>query len=365
MSKPRALVVEFYDSHLETLFPQVYMLEAAGHEVWVAVQDQFVPQTKATLPGRKIISLPTRGYFARWQAPWRVAYTLWKQKIGKLAINTVASNPLRRLVLWLWFLPKVQVATVVHGANRLAKRGSMSWITTRIRRFWVISTHQRHYLPPAASKFIIGQFYPILFTDPAQPQVKVALDTALAWLSKGPDAPILVGIPGHPNPERRDYMALLDALEKTSAQPSQVQFWLLGNYYSGFGPAILEEIDRRGLSPWFRWGTGRIPTLEYHTLLRQCQLLLPLLHPGILDYEKYQTTKTSGNLNLGLGFGLPMALPHEFKVDPLIEPLKYSYPLDSLAEEIARWANEGIAPPANWLAPTLDSLTQDYMAVWQ
>lgn len=359
-TKKRALVVEFYDSHLETLIPQVYLLESAGYEVWVSAQNQFEDNLRATLPGRHLLALPTRGFWARWYVPLLVVYTLWRKGIRQVMINSPASNPVRRFLMWLWLLPRVQVSSVVHSTNRLKKGGSQRFFNTRIKRYWVLSQHQLDQVGPLPQGLRVGKYLPIIFEDPQHDKPSPSLAQATQCLSPGPDtAPMILAIPGHPDRHRRDYSVLFEALKDTRATPNQVQLWLLGNYTRYDGPQLLQEIESAGLTPWFRWGTHRIPDSHYYVLLQNCQAILPLLHPSVAGYQQYQTVRTSGNFNLAMGLQRPIALPEGFLADKDLAPWVVHYPADKLADWLHQVRPSSL--PTNVTPIDLHSVASTYL----
>jgi|GEM_PF-4101698 len=355
MNAPRALVVEFYNAHLETLYPQVYYLEAGGHTVWVAVPETFVQAVQNHLPGRTVIALPTQGFWARWRKPWRVLQHLRKHRIQKLAVNTLTSNMGRRLAFGLWFLPRVQAAAVLHSTNRLRPKRSQRLINPRFRRYWVLSTHQHEYLPPNAVRFRIGTLWPVILEDATSPHYqRVARSPFLQ------EDTTVIAIPGHALRARRDYQALFHALEQIRPPLDEVLFYLLGDYSAQDGPDIVQEIKDRELTHYFRWSTHRLPQYEFNQQLRSCQAILPLLHPGQPGYEKYQTVKTSGSLNLAPAMGLPILLPQGFLLDQEIQPWVIRYPLKGFA--LMRWRHILPKPSAQW---NLESSRDQYLEVWK
>ncbi|MEL6535047.1 MAG: hypothetical protein AAFQ98_06520 [Bacteroidota bacterium] len=350
----RALVAEFYNAHLETLYPQVFYLEASGHTVWVAVQDTYAVAVQNHLPGRTVIALPTKGFSARWLAPWKVLRTLWRHRIPKLAVNTLTSNLGRRLTFGLWWLPRVQPAAVLHSSNRLRPRLSQRIIQTRFRRYWLLSAHQHEHLPVRPTRSQIGTLWPVVLEDPQSPGAGLQ---PLSSISE--EATVRIAIPGHANRQRRDYQALFGALEKRQPKPGEVLFFLLGDYSAQDGPDILQEIQDRELTHYFRWYTHRLPQYDFNQQVRACHAILPLLHPGQAGYEKYQTVKTSGSLNLAPALGLPMLVPQGFLMDKEIQPWVIRYPLESFSQ--MRWLLILPKPTATW---DVEASREQYLRVW-
>ena len=360
----RALVVEFFTAHHETLIPQVYLLEEAGYAVWVAVQRSFADKLRTQLPGRKLVVFGNRGPGLHLVGPWLIFWTLLTQRIHTLAINSVLSTTLRYMVTLLWLLPHVRVGALAHGTNRLGRGGSQSWIEKRIKHWWVLSTHQLDHLPPQAKNLKVGILPAYAWCDPKLPVTLPSALVAQQLLSSGQPANLTLAIPGHPDALRRDYAGLFDALEKSSPPPKQIQFWLLGNYSNHAGPTLIHEIKQRKLEAYFRWGSQTIPFPHYHALLMQTHGILPLLHSHLPSTHQYQTSKISGAFNLAIGHQKIIALPKDFLVSQELVPFVLRYDEQALDQHFLDWCPDDFSSSQRLPLPSMTEQSAQYLNVW-
>jgi hypothetical protein len=130
-----------------------------------------------------------------------------------------------------------------------------------------------------------------------------------------------VGIPGEVDFRRKDYLALINAANTTSLDPS-VRFVLVGACKSDREDArqMRDLITQHGLEKRFTLFDGFVDPGTFFRYIAQCDLLLPLIHPSTSVFLTYKRFQISGTYNLSFGMAKPMLMhealrgPEDFQV---------------------------------------------------
>lgn len=111
-------------------------------------------------------------------------------------------------------------------------------------------------------------------------------------------------IPGLVEFSRRDYLGFLKILKNIKVE--NINFIILGNISKLDGPKVYEKIKEHNLERLFTVYSNFVPYEEYFSVLQNSDLIMPLIHPNIENFEKYHTTKITAAFSMAFSFKIPL-----------------------------------------------------------
>ncbi|MBS1615406.1 MAG: hypothetical protein JST06_04735 [Bacteroidetes bacterium] len=303
MSQKKVALIELYDSHAEVLYSQLRFLLEGGYEVTLIVSAAH-KNLVAAFDGdfqTQYVSIAQKRGLPLLQALWQIRSLILKSGIGTVIFNTAHSNPVRNFCLFP-FPKSIRFFGVLHGVNKLQGSLSQRIISRRIPNYFLLADYMlekalkvRH----EGLRFCV--FYPMF--HPAFPQqVLVQRRPEELWIA----------MPGAVEFKRRDYLSLLEALIKMQVRP-RLRFLLLGNarHPAGNGPELRQKLRAEGLEDLFLFFDHFLPDELLHSYLRECDAVMPLIHPINTDMGKYLENQISGAFPLAFAYRKPL-LMHEY-----------------------------------------------------
>ena len=121
---------------------------------------------------------------------------------------------------------------------------------------------------------------------------------------------VWIVIPGAVSLGRRDYLTLL---RPDVPYASHIKFIILGNKNKADGQLIHKEVNKAGFQSNFIFFDGFVPEEEFYSYVLQCDYIMPLIHPGRGEYDKYVSEKISGTYNLATAYRKIMLCPKDME----------------------------------------------------
>lgn len=295
--KKTIALLELGGSHVECLYAQVLFLQPT-HEVHVICNRHLWPEL-AHMEGISGHQLHDTGGSRR-QVIAQVKKYLKAHHIQYLVINTTEISLVRDLVLRLLF-SRINITGIVHNARKLNNSFTMRKMTgLKVKKFFVLNDALLAHIH-AAKGTAVSSFYPVFFPHTGKPLPK---QEGECW----------VGVPGSIDGSRRDYTTLLEQIH-THGLPPDMKIIFLGGFYPERDPDIAARLN--ALPPDLRqqlvtFGPELVPQPVFDSWMRQTDVLLPLLHPGVHKFPEYLTTRISGAYNLSFGYQVPLLMEQSF-----------------------------------------------------
>jgi hypothetical protein len=142
-----------------------------------------------------------------------------------------------------------------------------------------------------------------------------------------------VAIPGGVEQTRRDYSGLASELEKGGLR-EDIEFVVLGDGSKGQGPELRGRLRAKGLDRRFLFFDGYLSTADMASYLASSDAVLPLLHPGMPQFELFERYKVSGSFNLAFGYKKPLLLHRKLADLPTFRGLSIGYGMDTLLDTL-------------------------------
>lgn len=131
-------------------------------------------------------------------------------------------------------------------------------------------------------------------------------DIKANYIPKIVNSKIEVCIPGNVEYSRRDYKGLVDLISKSDI--NNVKFIILGNCNSIDGPDFCDYIREKGMEEYFEIFNGFIPYDSFVSKLSNCDLIMPLIHPSVKNFNFYHETKMSSSFIMSYTYFKPLLL---------------------------------------------------------
>lgn len=311
------LLLEAGGSHIECMYSLIHILYKNNERVFVACNKKLVSSLKEPSKLAGLLELPDditkKQHFL---LSLKIRKYIRQQKIEAIVINTTEISFIRDL---LFLLPKLNYTGIIHSAKRLEKSFTFTKLISRkIRKFFVLGDYLLSELNPHPV-FRVASFYPVYF-----PEVKkrfVKKDANEIWIT----------IPGKAEQSRKDYLGLLQAIEKNKLDPD-IKFIFLGENKLN-QPMLAQLNDSDKLKQHVITFDNYIDYDEFHSYIQQSDYILPLLKTSNDDF--FGNNRISGSFNLGLGYKLPFLLPESYNVNIDLKPYSIYYSdLDDLLYQI-------------------------------
>lgn len=289
-SSKKAIILEFYNYHIECIYPQVVYLTNGGFDVELVCSKEILQNIEYLRSKCKII-----GYdFNKLTSYIKVWFYLLKNKKSTLIIlNTAQGNKVLKFII-LPFLSRFKIFGIIHNIKKLEESKGQKIITKKISKYFVISEYLKE--SSISKKYGISSINTSLFPAFVTESIK----------HKGNE--IWITIPGNIEKKRRDYDWLIDFSHSYNLD-KRIKFILLGNAKKGDGNEIIRKIKLLKMENKFIWFESYITQDTFNNYIESSDYLLPLLNENNKEYLYY---KVSGAFTLSEAFAKPMILHSNF-----------------------------------------------------
>jgi hypothetical protein len=313
----KVALVEISGSHDECLYTQVRIINSRPN---TALTLFVTPALIAQVSG---IVEPTQLRAVSMRKGWRglidaiaLRNLLVREGFDLIVFNTCQGKAVRN-TLMLPYPTKTRFAGVLHHTDKLVNSFTQKAISRKVKHYFVLSDR----LLPADrhSDLRFSYFYPIEF--PAIRGRLLPKHEGEVWLC----------VPGQVEEKRRDYEALISAIRTKGLAP-HIRLVLLGRYgNSDEGKRIHARIEALGLGAQVMMWQDFVPNELFHSLMHQCDAVLPLLHPSTASFKLYDN-RITGAFNLAIGYGKTLILERSFENYPDFAGRSVFYRTDKLPE---------------------------------
>ena len=320
----KVAIVEVGGSHVETIYTIIHLLQLKGCEVSLVINQKLLPliYDRSGIKNIKTVPDDLSKLSVQLREFGKLRSFLKKEEIETVFIGTTEIKPVRTLV---FFLPVKNIIGIVHHTRKLEKGSTFKNILSlRMRKFMVLGDYLLKELKPL-SKYKVVSLDAVYF--PPVKELKVIKPVHEFW----------VVIPGMVHSDRRDYLPLIEILSKSNLR-KELKIIFLGNL-----PREEKEI-RQALNTWIEAPSHVVTFDEYldydvfHSYLSQADLVLPLIK---MEGDRfYNDSRTSGSLNLGLGYQKPFLLPSTYNNNTIAPFSTYYSSHDELIDKMVSYIED-------------------------
>ncbi|MBP5742744.1 MAG: hypothetical protein J6W49_04820 [Paludibacteraceae bacterium] len=252
-----------------------------------------------------------------------------KSGIHDVVFNTGSGREVLKFVYSCLF-SKIRFYGIQHNTYRFQHFGLQYLISLKMSKYFVLADYLSHDLPGFFRKRTIP-FYPIYFKDVET----VELDK--------PDDEFWVVIPGGVEFRRRNYVGLLDSLER-KVPLKNIRFVILGRVSKKDSEFAYFEsrLKAMNLCDRFVFLDKFIPNELFYSYINQADLILTLINTDATGrHFNYTTYQVSGTFNLSFAFKCPMLLEDYYKKHEPFASCSFFYGKSRLVDELNALADDG------------------------
>ena len=314
----KILIVELSTSHTEIIEPILNVLKP--WTVDLAIHENSFSKVENLEHQIKIFKLSNNSEVSEAQA------IIKKNNYDLVIFNSAQGKNALSLVIKTFFV-KSRYVGFHHNPEKLVRSFTQSLIKLKIKKYVLLAQFNKDYLVRnSVDAKTMHVFYPVMDQFTAQSQAAVGKDQQQR----------LIAVPGVLEQGRRDYFGLIQAVRKNSQLFKNIKFELLGNSLTHDGPEIKKQISQFKLADHFQLYDGYVEQKVLDQCLRQCDYVMPLLHPGTKYFEKYLHTKISGAYSLAFSFHKPLLMHDLFSSINDFKENCVFYNLNNLDEQIQK-----------------------------
>ena len=300
----QVILIELYPYHIECLYSQILFLKSAGYQVTL-ICDKRVE----SIIGEFSLNLKIVFYdFSKLISFVSLRSFILQSNTEKVVLNTAQGNRALKF-LSQWFPRRIHFFGILHNTSKLKTSFGQKIINRNVKSYFVLSKYV--YLSAQQYKNISFQYFNPAFFPTFESQKSEAPH-------KGDEMWIVV--PGSLEYKRRDYDFLINFSKNASLD--NVKFILLGNSDKGDGKEILDKLKEYQLEKYFTVFSGFVPNYLFSYYLRKADFLLPLINPGLSEFNSYTKYKISGMFPLSFAYHVPLLCHRIFQE----EVIGFDYP---------------------------------------
>lgn len=297
----KVALLETGNSHDECLYAQVKIWNSTDNVHLTLVCNQKLKANVSSFNGVSSFHfVSVRSGLKQWIDMWRLSRWIKRQKFNLVVINTAQGAVVKKLMMFLNGR-KPKLFGILHNIVKV-NSGSISQrlISNRLSGYFVLNDYLLHQLDNKKLTTKTAAFYPVIF--PSFSEVKLPPKGDETW----------VCIPGQVEMKRRDYAGFFDALERQKPV-ANLRFILLGRcaHAHGDGAFVKQRITELGMEKQFMLWDEFISNELYHSIIRQSDFIMTLIHPEHISWQLYEGQIT-GAYNLAIGYQKPLLLHRNF-----------------------------------------------------
>ncbi|MDH4262310.1 MAG: hypothetical protein OEV78_04615 [Spirochaetia bacterium] len=285
-------LIELGENHQECLYAQLLFLKKAGYNVHLIVSKQLIHLINYSPIWNQLYLHDVNGSSSILEL-YKISRYFKKNKIKKIIFNTAENAVVRNL---LFLTPKIQCYGILHDVLKINSSQNQKIISRRIKNYFILNDYLKNSIEEKYQNKV-SSFYPIFF-----PEIKDSFKPA--------KNKIMIVIPGQLELKRRDYISLIDVVEK--AKFKSIKFVLLGNCARGDGEKIKQYILNKKLESQFILFHEYLSENAYHAWIKSSDFIMPLLHPDVTSVNSYLTKNISGAFNFAFAYKKPMFMHEAF-----------------------------------------------------
>lgn len=314
-NKKEIALIELGDTHQECLYSQLLFLKKAGYSIHLIISRKLFSNINYSGMWDHIYLHNIKGSISLIKLI-KIAFYM-KQNRVKTAVFNTAENAVVRNFLFL--IPGVICYGILHDISKLNSSLNQKLISRHIRKYIVLNDYLRETVVKNTN-LDVSVFYPIFFPE-MQDFNKIRKKKGEIWIA----------VPGQLELKRRDYLGLIDIVEKT--KPGNIKFILLGNCSQGDGELIKKTIAEKKLQNAFILFKEYLAENDFHNWIKLADAIMPLIHPAG-DRNDYLSQNISGSFNFAFGYKIPMLMHEAFFNLQDFQTSSIFYNMDSLASTL-------------------------------
>lgn len=282
----KVLLVEFNDFHEEVIVPQLEFLKNTKYDVHLFINEQ-VKSKNLDFDIDKINYIKGSNKYIKALYIIKILFYIKNNNINIIIFNTLNSKYIE--ILNKILNNKLKKVAIVHNVDNFMQD------KMDISNFMVLSENIFTYTVALyEKKYHFGYFYPLIHNQKSKCLIQKTSDQ------------FQIVIPGLIELSRRDYLGLIELIKNITLK--NVHFIILGNISKLDGPEVYKKIEEYNIQKYFTIYKQFVPYEEYFSVLKNADLIMPLIHPNTQNYQKYHISKITASFNMAFSFKIPLLI---------------------------------------------------------
>jgi hypothetical protein len=318
-------LIEFGGSHDECLLTQMEAVHAAGREI-VFVTNRAIWERNPHLHRfcKSVYYVEPKGKaIGDFLLMRRLVQFLKREGVSKLVFNTAQGGHIRNLAL---LIPKrMECYGIIHTVRKFQGSATQKVINRRIKNYVVLSDDLLKRIQPPQG-ITVGSFYPVAF-----PHFDEVIEK--------PAGQHWIAITGGVENRRKDLDAAIAFIRNS---PENVHFLFIGktDIHHPDAQDFLRKLVEYKLEARVRWFADFVPQETFDALLKQCDFLLPLIHPGTPSADQYISNQISGAFTIAFAYKIPLLIHEYYRTEEDLQLSAHFYNEGNFTDEL-RYAFAG------------------------
>ena len=327
MISKKIILAEFSVSHSDILHTVVNFLTDSGYEVHLWINSDAGFDAGDVPVNTKVNLKANNSLFTNITFTLGLLYYIIIHNITRVFINTAHGLLVRNFCLFSRLF-SFEVTGLMHHGEKLKGSKTQDIISGKIKKYFVLSDFIKENLESEyGNAFKFSAFYPVILKNHSGPAVQER-DYKL------------ICIPGEVSDKRKNYQALIDCVKEYSKEfRSKVKFDILGRVKYEWNKKYISEMNSPELKDLFITYDKYISNNSYFGRLSECDVILPLIIPGVENFENYLKYQISGAYNMAYIFKKPLLLYDGFRGYGEFEGISLFFNEENLGEVIMNILN--------------------------
>lgn len=287
----KILIIESHNFHEEVIIPQIEFLKNSEYDTHIFINEK-IKDKNIEINNSVVNYIKTSNKLVKIFSIIDIVKYIYIKKIDIVIYNSLEDRYIK--ILNMLVLSKIKKIAIVHNVNNFLEN------KMDLKHFFVLSDNVLMYCKKNFNNYSFASFYPLIFNQ----------NKENTKLRKSNDI-LNICIPGKIEFTRRDYTGLINLVKEKNIE--NCNFILLGNIEKEDGPRVLQLIKESNVEGKFTIFKGFIPYPDYFNVIKNSDLIMPLIHPNVKNFNEYHSTKISASFNMAYTFKKPIFMYKSFK----------------------------------------------------
>ena len=306
----KILIIEFNDFHEEVLLSQVnYLKNNKDIKIYLYINEKLKSKLNFEKFNINICYINSKNRFTKIFSIFKILKVIKKEKIDHIVFNTFESI---YVLLIKSFLKNQKKFFIVHNVDKFKCKGKKN------SQFLVLNETLKKYTIKNYNKCNFDYFYPLIIVN------------ELNNLNNKKKTEIKIIIPGLVELNRRDYLGFLKLINNVDLD--NIKFVFLGNILKNDGPLVYKKLKECDLLKKVKVYKNFVPYEEYFREIANSDLIMPLIHPGVKNFEKYHYAKITAAFSMAFSFKKPLLLYKSLADLEEFKNISISYDINNLVK---------------------------------
>ncbi len=310
----KILIIEFNDFHEEVILSQLnFLIKEKNTDIHLFINESLnnkIDFYKFLKNNLKINFISNKNSkWIKFIYLYKIKKYILENNIDIVVFNTYECKYIQILSN---FIKKRKIA-IIHNADKFLIKKT----NKKINSFFVLNKTIFETIKNSKKNINVSYFYPLIEYNNEK---KISNDK------------LKIVIPGLIELSRRDYLGFIELIKNINLE--KFEFIFLGNILKNDGQIVYKMLEKKGLLNSIKIYKEFVSYEEYFSTISNSDLIMPLIHPNVKNFDKYHKTKITAAFTMAFSFKIPLFLYDSFKQLNEYKEFSIFYNFDSFIEKL-------------------------------